>query len=260
MKRKLGVFAIGLGFSLTASAGVLATVNGKSITDEDYQALTAGLPFQQREMAMKDPNARKRIVQDLVDQELMVQEASGDKLENSKEYRDAIQVARKQALVNLLVAKRLAPKVNEKSVKDFYQRHKTRYSTDQVRAQHILVSTQAEAESVLAEAKRPGADFSRIAEQRSKDPSVKSTRGDVGYFTRSMFEESFTQAAFSAGIGEVVGPVRTAFGFHVLKVLDRKVGKSPEFAEVEQQVRADLQRDLLKQYVTELRRKAKIKE
>ena len=245
--------------SMPVSAGVLASVNGKSITDEDFQALIAGLPMHQRDLAQKDPTTKKRIIQDLVDQELMVQEAAGEKLDSSREFKDALQVMRRQALVNLLVSKRLAPKVNEASVKEFYQRNKTRYSTDQVHAQHILLATQADAESVLAEAKR-GVDFQRLAELRSKDPSAKTTRGDVGYFSRNMFDESFTRAAFGAGIGDVVGPVKTSFGYHVIKVVDRKVGKTPDLVEVEQQVRADVQRDMLKNYVSELRRKAKIKE
>ncbi len=255
----LGLLVWGVGMSMPVSAGVLASVNGKSITDEDFQALVAGLPMHQRELAQKDPATKKRIIQDLVDQELMVQEAAGEKLDASREFKDSLQLMRKQALVNLLVSKKLAPKVTEASVKDFYQRNKTRYSTDQVHAQHILLATQADADSVLAEAKR-GVDFQRLAEQRSKDPSAKTTRGDVGYFSRNMFDEAFTRAAFSAGIGEIVGPVKTSFGFHVIKVVDRKVGKTPEFVEVEQQVRSDVQRELLRNLVTELRRKAKIKE
>lgn len=262
MNSRIGLCLALMGLICTtdASAGILATVNGKGITDEDFQALVSGLPLHQKELASRDSIARKKIIQDLIDQELMVQEASQEKIDASREYKDAIQVARKQALVNLLVARRLAPRVTEKNVKDFYARNKSRYSTDQVHAQHILVGTPGEAESVLAEAKRPGADFQKLAELRSKDPSVKTTRGDVGYFSRSMFDESFTQAAFGAGVGDVVGPVKTSFGYHIIKVVDRKIGKIPELTEIEQQVRADFQRDLLRQYVLDLRRKAKIKE
>ena len=262
MNSRLGqwLILVGIGMHSSAWAGTLATVNGKGITDEDYQALISGLPQHQRELALRDASTRKRIIQDLIDQELMVQEATQDKLESTKEFKETIQVMRKQALVNLLVSKRLAPKVSEKSVKAFYQQHKTRYSTDQVHAQHILLPTQAEAEGVLAEAKKAGVDFQRLAEQKSKDPSAKTTRGDVGYFSRTMFDEGFTQAAFSANVGDIVGPVKTSFGYHVIKVLDRKVGKTPDFIEVEQRVRADYQRDLLRQYVADLRRKAKIKE
>ena len=145
-------------------------------------------------------------------------------------------------------------------MKDYFGKHKTRYSTDEVHAQHILLASEKEAETVMAEVKKPGADFQKVAESRSKDPSAKNTRGDVGFFSRSMFDQAFTDAAFAANVGDIVGPVKTAFGFHVIKVVDRKVGKVPDFAEVEQRVRADYQRELIKNYVFDLRKKAKIKE
>jgi parvulin-like peptidyl-prolyl isomerase len=75
-----------------------------------------------------------------------------------------------------------------------------------------------------------------------------------------MFDQAFTDAAFGANAGDIVGPIKTAFGWHVIKVVDRKVGKVLDFTEVEQRVRADYQRELLKNYVVELRKKAKIKE
>ncbi|NDG83406.1 MAG: hypothetical protein EBX52_00020 [Proteobacteria bacterium] len=214
----------------------------------------------QRAILSKDANARKQIISDMIDQELMVQEAAAQKIENSKEYKDQMALLRKQTLVNAIVAKNLAPKVTSQAVKSYFDTHRNRYSTDQVHAQHILVSTQAEAQAILAEVKKPGADFQRIAETRSKDPTAKSTRGDVGYFSRGMFDQAFTEAAFQAKSGEIVGPVKTAFGYHVIRVLDRKTGKLPEYAEVEQAVRADFQRELLRNYLSELRKKAKIKE
>ena len=251
---------LGLSFSVSGFAGTLATVNGKVITDDDFQALIANLPQYQKDLAVKDGNTRKRIVQDLVDQELMVQEASVESIENSKEFKDNLAMLRKQALVNALVAKRLAPRVSEKAVKDYFSKKRSHYSTDQVHAQHILLATAKEADAVLAEVKKPGADFQKIAEAKSKDPSAKNTRGDVGFFSRTMFDQTFTDAAFGANVGEIIGPVKTSFGYHVIKVVDRKVGKVPEFTEIEQQVRADYQKDLLRDFVFELRKKAKIKE
>ena len=251
---------LGLGFGFSSQAGVLATVNGKTITDDDFQAITSNLPQHQKELANKDPNTRKKIIQDLVDQELVIQEAENEKIDNSKAFKDAMVVIRKQALVNAVVEKKLAPKVTPQAVKDFFEKRKTNYSTDQVHALHILLPTAKEAEAVMAEVKKPGVDFQKVAETRSKDPTAKNTRGDVGFFSRNMFDQSFTEAAFTAHVGDIVGPVKTAFGYHVIKVVDRKVGKIPDFVEVEQTVRADFQRELLKGYVVDLRKKAKIKE
>jgi peptidyl-prolyl cis-trans isomerase C len=251
---------LGLGFGMPSMAGVLATVNGKQITDEDLETVIARFPEIQKQNTKRDPEIRKKVVSDLIDAELMVQEASKLKLDTSKQFKDQLVLMRKQALVNLLVEKTLAPKVTPDAIKTFYERNKIRYSTDQVHAHHILLATQKEAESVLAEVKRPGVDFQKVAEMRSKDPAAKNTRGDLGFFGRGMFDEPFTDAAFGARSGEIVGPVRTPYGFHVIKVIDRKVGKIPDLAEVEPNVRADFQRDLLRKLVLDLRKKSTIKE
>ncbi len=132
--------------------------------------------------------------------------------------------------------------------------------TDQIHALHILLPSEQEAAAVLAEVKKPGADFQKIAESKSKDPSAKNNRGDLGFFTRDNLDPAFSDAAFATKVGDIAGPVKSAFGYHVIKVLDRKIGKSPEFAEVEQKVRMDFQRELLQNYVSALKSKAKIKQ
>ena len=104
-----GLFSVA--FALQAQAANLATVNGKVITDEDLNALVANLPQYQKDLAVKDANTRKQLIQDLVDQELMVQDATIKKIDNSKEFKDALNAMRKQALVNGLVQRQLAPKV-----------------------------------------------------------------------------------------------------------------------------------------------------
>ncbi len=256
----IAISALVLTFYSVAQAGTVATVNGKVITDEDLQALVVNLPEVQKGNLLKDPATRKQLVDNLIDQELMYQDAMAKKIENSKEYQTALSAFKKQALVNILVQKQLAPKITNDAVKNYYTKNRIRYSTDQVHAQHVLVGTEKEAQEVLAEVKKAGADFQKIAEAKSKDPSAKNNRGDLGYFSRDMFDPAFVDAAFTTKVGEIVGPVKSAFGYHVIKVVDRKIGKNPEFAEVEQKVRADLQRDTLQGYVAGLKVKAKIKQ
>ncbi len=262
MKQALGISAF-LAFSLTSSvahSATIATVNGKVITDDDLNTLVSSLPLQQKEALLKDPNTRQQLVENLVDQELMVQEATAKKIENTKEYRDAFTNFRRQAMVSVLVKKELAPKVTDASVKDYFAKNKLKYSGDQVHAQHILVTTEAEAQKILADVKKPGADFQKIAEASSKDPSAKTNRGDLGFFGREQLDPAFTEAAFTTKVGEITAPIKSSFGYHIIKVIERKTGKTADFAEVEQKVRADVQRDLLENYVKALKRKAKIKE
>lgn len=258
MRAMIGFFTI-LGLQLSANATTVATVNGKAITDDDLKASVSTLPTQQQERVIKDPVTRAQIIQSLIDQELLVEDAVAKKLENSKEYKDALAQFRKQALSNLLVKMQLAPKVTDTAVKGYFEKNKIRYGGDQVHAQHILLATQEEAGQVLAEAKK-GGDFQKIAETKSKDPSAKNNRGDVGFFGRDTFDPAFTDAAFAAKVGDIVGPVKTPFGFHVIKIIDRKVGKTPEYVEVEQKVRGDYQREVLQAYLGDLRKKAKIKQ
>ena len=256
----VAISALVLTFYSVAHAGVVATVNGKVITDEDLTALVANIPEAQKDNLLKNPATRKQLIGNLVDQELMYQDAMAKKVDSSKEYTAALNNFKKQALVNILVQKQLAPKVTEEVVKSYYSKNKLRYSTDQVHAQQILVPTEKEAEEILAEVKKPGVDFQKIAETRSKDPSAKNNRGDIGYFSRDMFDPNFVDASFTAKVGDIVGPVKSSFGYHVIKIIDRKIGKTPEFTEVEQKVRTDVQREVLQSYVGSLKQKAKIKE
>jgi len=247
-------------FAAHVQAATVASVNGRIITDDDMKGLVANLPERQKENILKDPNTRAQLIQSLIDQELIVQEATAKKIEDTKEYKEALNNFKKQALVNLLVQKEFSGKVTDAAAREYFAKNKTKYSTDQVHAQHILAASEKEAEAILAEVKKPGADFQKIAETQSKDPSAKNNRGDICFFSREQYDPAFSDAAFTASAGEIVGPVKTAFGYHVIKVIDRKVGKVPEFAEVEQRVRTDIQKEMLQKHIALLRSKAKIKQ
>lgn len=238
----------------------LASVNGKVITNDDLNRVVSNLPELQKNAILKDQHARSQLLQNLIDQEVLFQEASAKKIEQSKEYKEALENFKRQTLVNMLLQRQIAGKVNDAAAKDYYSKNRFLYSTDQVRAQHILVNSEAEAKAIMAEVKKPGVDFQALAEKRSKDPSAKNNRGDVGYFTREMFDPAFSNAAFGGKPNEIVGPVKTTYGFHVIKVIDRKNGKTPEFVEVEARVRSDVQKQLVLDYVNQLKRKAKIKQ
>ncbi len=254
-------FGLGLiGFGHFTLAATVATVNGKIITDDDLSRFVANMPQVQKSVILKDKGAKKQLIENLIDQEVLSQEASSKKIEDSKEYKDAVAAFKKQELVNLLVQRQLNGRITDEQAKSYFDKNKYDYSNDQVHALHILLESEAEAKAVLDEARKPMADFQAIADKRSKDPSVKNNHGDVGFFTRSQFDPAFSKVAFAARIGDVVGPVKTLFGYHVIKVTERKNGKLPTYEEVEQKVRADMQREMLQDYVTSLRKKSKITE
>lgn len=161
-------------------------------------------------------------------------------------------------LSSLALEKKLGSRLGESALRKHYEETKSRYTTDSVRVQHVLCESKAQAGEVLKKAKEPNADFQKLAEQFSKDPSAKNNRGDLGYVTRDQFVDSFSDAAFIAKNGDIVGPVQTSYGFHVIKVLDRRVGSQLNFEEVELRVRASLQQRLAYDFVSGLRASAKV--
>lgn len=106
--------------------------------------------------------------------------------------------------------------------KDYYNTHKSDYTNEQVRASHILVKTKPEAEAILKEL-QGGADFATIAKAKSIDTGSGAKGGDLGYFTKDQMVAAFSEAAFSTPIGKLSGIVETKFGFHIIKVVDKKI-------------------------------------
>ena len=123
---------------------------------------------------------------------------------------------------------------------------------------HILVKDEALAKDLIKQGKA-GADFQDLAEKYSIDPSAKNNRGDLGFFGRGVMVPEFTEAAFDAKEGEVVAkPVKTAFGYHVIKVIEKRSGKALTFLDVQETIRNQLRQELSQNYVAQLRDTAKV--
>ncbi len=247
-----------LGASPAFAVTELAKVNGTPITDKDMAAALSGLNESQRANVLKDSNSRRQILDGLIDQTLLAQTAEKEKLDQDQDYKDALGAFKKQFLANKLLQKNLATKLTEPAAKKFYEAHKSRYSTDQVHAQHILVSDEEQAKSIMKEAKADNSDFMALAEKYSKDPSAKNNRGDLGFFGRDRMVAEFTDAAFAGGEGEIVGPVKTSYGYHVIKVVEKKSGKPLEYGEVELRVKNDMRQELVNTYLGKLKSTAKL--
>lgn len=165
-------------------------------------------------------------------------------------------------------------RVTEEEVRRHYQKDKHRYhQPEEVRAGHILLKLdrdadaatiarrKAEAVAIVKEARKPGADFDALARQRSEGPTA-SRGGELGFFTRERMVPPFSRAAFSMKPGEVSDPVRTKFGWHVIKVYERKDKRTQTFDEVRGQIHEQLerreQREAVEKLLERLKRKAEI--
>lgn len=256
----LALWSIGLGAVWTTDlrAVEFAKVNGKSVSDSQVNLALGNLNEGQRKSVLRDPATRRQILNGLIDQEVLGQEAEKQKLDQDPTVRDGLEAVKRQYLANVLLERKLKDQLTDKSVKKYFEAHKDLYSTDLVKAQHILVATEKEAKEMLEKASASDADFQALAEKHSKDPSAKSNRGDLGFFGRDRMVKEFTDAAFSAKAGTIVGPVKTAYGYHIIKVVERKSGKILPFEDVEMRVRNDYRQLLVRNVVSEIRKSAKV--
>jgi peptidyl-prolyl cis-trans isomerase C len=260
MLRKSGWFGV-LVMLLATSAWAnkeVARVNGRVLTEKDMAAVLSGMNDGMRASLLSDRASRNQIIETLIDQELLSERAEKEGLDKTQEYRDALANFRKQYLSQRLLALRMEPKITDSAAKKYFESNKMLFSTEMIAAQHILLDNEAEAKDVLAKAKAPGANFQNLAEKFSKDPSAKNNRGDLGTFTRDRMVPEFTNVAFSAKVGEVVGPVKTSFGWHIIKVTDKKPGQVLGYEEVELKVKSTLRNIFAQQLVAELRKNAKV--
>ncbi len=249
----------GAGFSKALAATELAKVNGKPITDKDLQQALAGMTESQRETLLKDPAAKKQIVTTLADQEVLIQEAEKQKIDQSQQYKDALNAFRRQYLASQVLEHGVSARLSDTTARKYFETHKRQFSTDQIHVQHILVSDELQARDMLKKAQDPKADFQDLAEKFSKDPSAKRNRGDIGVISRnSPFAEEFKAPAFEAKKDSIIGPVKTAFGYHIIKVLDKKMGRAMEYDEVELKVKSEMRDELIKDYMSQLKKQAKV--
>lgn len=251
--------AVSLSFSAAFAATEVAKVNGKSISDQDVKASLASMTDAQKSAILKDAQAKRQILQTIIDQEIMLQEAEKLKIDQSQAFKDALATFRKQYMMAQVLEKVVAPKITEAGAKKYFEANQQNFSTDRVHVQHILVTDELQARDILAKAKAKDADFMALAEKNSKDPSAKNNRGDIGYINRdSPFVAEFKNAAFNGKKGDIVGPVKTAFGFHIIKIVDKFIGRALNYDEVELQVKSAFREGMIRETLSQLKNQAKV--
>jgi peptidyl-prolyl cis-trans isomerase C len=128
---------------------------------------------------------------------------------------------------------------------------------EEVRARHILVETEDEAKAISQQIKG-GADFAELAKEKSKDPGSAKEGGDLGYFAKGSMVPEFAEVAFKMYPGQVSNPVKTQFGWHIIKLEDKRSRQVPDFDQVRNQIEAFVARRSQSEFVTQLRETAKI--
>jgi len=217
---------------------ILARVDGEPITLSDLMAAVRELPEQLRNTP---PQRLYPVLLDqLITQRAIVGAARRAGLDRDEEVRARVRRAEDQELQQALLTREVAGRVTDAQVRETYDRQIAgRPAEEEVRARHILVATEAEARTALAEV-RGGADFAVVATRLSTDPGSRNG-GDLGFFRQGDMIPEFAAAAFALQPGQISeNPVRTPFGWHVIKVEERRQMQPPPFEEVQDQIRQQL--------------------
>jgi peptidyl-prolyl cis-trans isomerase C len=250
------VLPIGLAWS--QSDPVIAKVNGVEIRESDLAMAEDDVGQNQQLQALTGDARRDYLVSYLADVILAAKAAEGKKVADQKDFKSRLAFIRNKLLMETLLQQEGKAALTPDATKKVYEEAVKSMGTEQeVRARHILVPTEDEAKAVLAEVKK-GTDFAELAKQKSKDPGAAAEGGDLGYFGKDQMVPEFAETAFNLNKGQVSDPVKTQFGWHIIKVEDKRNKPVPEFAQVKDQVETYVVRKAQADYIHKLQESAKI--
>jgi peptidyl-prolyl cis-trans isomerase C len=254
--------AMAFGFALVLFAGplraedkVLAKVNGSEIRQSDVALAEEelGPSLAQMDPATKDEN----VLAFLIDMKIVSKAAEDKKVQDSDDFKKRLAFTRNRLLMDSLLASEGRAATSDEAMRKVYQDASKEIAGEQeVHARHILVETEDEAKAIKAELDK-GADFAELAKKKSKDPGA-SDGGDLGFFTKDQMVPEFSAAAFALEPGKISDPVKSQFGWHIIKVEEKRNRKPPDFEQVKGQIETYVTRKAQAEYVGKLREAAKI--
>jgi peptidyl-prolyl cis-trans isomerase C len=257
------VFAAASGCSKDASTEarasgpdpVVARVNGVDIKQSDLALAEEDVGG---DMQAASPEAkREQLIAYLADIIMVTQAADKKKLGDNPEFKRRLDFLRNKLLMGFGLQEESKAALTEEALQQTYDDAvKSMGGQDEVRARHILVDNEDEAKAIVDQL-RGGADFTTLAKEKSKDPGA-ADGGDLGYFTKDQMVPQFSEVAFKMYPGQLSNPVKTQFGWHVIKVEDKRTRQPPEFEKVKDQIETYLTRKAQTEYIAKLRQSAKI--
>ena len=234
---------------------VLATVDGQPVRLGDAALVYSTLPDQMRQAT--DEQVLEAITEQLISETLLRKEAEDAKLSEDPAVKARVDAAIRSTLAEAYIARELRQRVTDEKVRAEYDSAiSSMPEAEEIRARHILVETKEEADDVVS-ALEGGADFAELAAERSTGPSG-AQGGDLGYFGQGDMVPAFEAAAFELEPGAVSEPVETQFGWHVIKLEDRRNRQPPPFEAVEGQLRQQMVAQAAQEIIEEARAGAEI--
>jgi peptidyl-prolyl cis-trans isomerase C len=241
----------------TALAGpkVLATVNGIEITERDIEIARAEIGEQIANMPVDE--RRRNLLLYVIENELLAEAAKKEKVAEDDAAKEVMEYYRRRALHDLYYDRKIRQAVSEDAAKKTYDEQvKKIESKPEVSARHILVKTEEDALDIIERLNR-GSDFAELAKEKSTGPSG-AQGGDLGYFSKGQMVPEFDKVVFELKKGDISEPVKTQFGWHVIKIEDKRDSKPPAFDTVKGRLIAGMVSQKAVEVITALRMSAKI--
>lgn len=235
---------------------VIAKIDGVEVTQSDLNLALDNLDPQLAQL----PDEQKKLaaLSTVIDAKVIAGKARAEKIEDSQDFKNRLEFIVDRELHNAYFKKHVVDTVTDADIKARYDAEVAKLPpVEEVRARHILVKTEEEAKTIIKELGE-GKDFAELAKAKSTDPN-KSDGGDLGYFKKGMMVPEFETAVFAMNKGDVTKePVKTQFGFHVIKVEDKRNAPPPEFEQVKDQVKQIVLRDKYMEVLKTTKAAAKI--
>lgn len=236
---------------------VLARVDGQPITERDIaiaaEDLGSTLP------QMTDAQRRDYLIGYLADLRLGAKAAAEAKIADEPEVARKLGYARDKALIEEYLTRQAKAAINDEAMRKLYEEVTGNLKPEmELRARHILVEGEDEAKKAQARVTTGKEDFAKVAGELSKDPGSGKEGGDLGFFTRERMVPEFSEAAYKLEPGQVSAPVKSQFGWHVIKLEEKRMKPAPAFEDVKEQIQAYLTRKAHADLILALREKGNI--
>lgn len=236
-----------LSSAMAMDSKVYATVNGDKVTSQDIQ------------MVIRDPrvkfdtlpkNTQKRVLDKIIEQKLLSADILKTDIVKDKQYLDALKsIKQSLALQVWMQKKHNSLNISDNEAKDFYNKNKSKFQQKaQMKASHILVKTEKEANNIIATLKKSKnlkSDFTQMAKDKSVGPSGKNG-GELGWFTKEKMVPEFSKATMKLSKGEITtSPIKTRFGYHIIYLDDKKPASTVAFNDVKEKIKENMKQEKL---------------
>jgi peptidyl-prolyl cis-trans isomerase C len=260
MKKNFLVTTVVAGLLALSAQGVLAQnvaiVNGKAVPKTRLDSLAQQVARSGRPVT---PEMEGQLREEVIAREVFMQEAEKQGLSASEDFKAQMELARQTILIRELFAKYQEKNpIVDADLKAEYDKFATANGGKEYKARHILVEKEADAKAILASLKK-GGKFEDIAKKQSKDPGSGAKGGDLDWANPASYVPEFSAALTKLNKGQMTEtPVKTQFGYHIIRVDDTRDAKLPSFDEVKPQISQQMQQQKLTAFQDELRKKAKV--